>query len=203
MKKLLIIASFVIATAVVVATFMTAKTYTQLAIASAIYPAIAYLGFRIFSDISSKTRPNKQIARIQPKPTTESKPQKQGTTVLDIDKRAFLKLIGGAGLSFFLFSLFARKAEDVFLPKSAQVQPDLGSGGVSANQGQPADGYRISEIDDSDLTFYGFINKEGAWFIMREDPTSGTFRYAKGDNDFPGAWSKRKALQYDYYHNLF
>src|SRR3989344_9670370 len=133
MKKLLIIASFVIATAVVVATFMTAKTYTQLAIASAIYPAIAYLGFRIFSDISSKTRPNKQIARIQPKPATESKPQKQGTTVLDIDKRAFLKLIGGAGLSFFLFSLFANKAQDLLFTRPAPAQSGLDNAGFSAN----------------------------------------------------------------------
>ena len=97
MKKLLIIASFVIATVVVVATFMTAKTYTQLAVASAIYPAIAYLGFKLFSGTRWKTHPKKQIPSIQPKPAPEGKPQKEGVDIVDIDKGTFLKLIAAAG----------------------------------------------------------------------------------------------------------
>lgn len=195
---------FGIAIAMMVVSFLTTKTYMQLIITSVVYPVIAYLGYKLFLDTRVVTRGRKPIVAAQAKPTPVVKPEKPGTTVLDIDKRAFLKLIGGAGLSFFLFSLFAKKAEDIFFTRSAPIQQGLGTGGISANEGsQPADGYRISEIDDSDLTFYGFINKDGAWFIMKEDPANGTFRYTKGDNDFPGAWSRRKTLPYDYYYNLF
>ena len=204
MKKLLIYGSFGLAIGVMVASFITAKTYMQLAIASAIYPAIAYLGFKLFLDPRWNVHPTKQVMHAQPRPIAASLPvQKKIIDIVDIDKRAFLKLIAGTGISFFLFSLFAKKAEDILFPQSAAVAP--GFGGVSAGPtaGQSMDGYRISEIDDSEITYYGFINASGAWFIMKEDPTSGSFRYAKGNNDFPEAWRKRKAHIFDYYHNLF
>ncbi len=116
MKRLLIIASFAIATVMVVVSFMTAKTYTQLIVASAIYPAIAYLGFKLLSDTKSKMRPRKQMVSIQPKSSSERKPEKGGVEIVDIDKRAFLKLIGGAGIIIgviFLVIFRGEKPEDL------------------------------------------------------------------------------------------
>ena len=38
---------------------------------------------------------------------------------------------------------------------------------------------------------------------MREDPTTGSFRYVKGDLNFSNSWAKRDKIKYDYYHNVF
>lgn len=203
MKRLLVYAGFGIAMGVMVVSFLTARTYMQLIVTSAVYPAIAYLGYKLFLDTRVVTQGRKPIAVAHAIPAPAVKPYKRLVDIVDIDKRAFFKLIFGAGLSFFLFSLFAKKTEDLLFPAAASIAPGIGAGGASATDGQSMNGYRISEIDDSDITFYGFINNNGAWFIMREDPVNGTFRYTKGDADFPGAWNRRRTLPYDYYHNLF
>ncbi len=67
----------------------------------------------------------------------------------------------------------------------------------------PTDGYTISEIDDGIIAYYGFMGQKGAWFIMRQDANDGSFRYAKGDIDFPINWEDRTNLTYDYYANVF
>lgn len=193
--------SFGVGVAVMVVSFLTARTYTQLILTSAVYPVIAYLGYKLFLDTRVVTR--KQIMAAPARSALEGKPEKRVIDIMDIDKRAFLKLILGAGLSFFLFSLFAKKTEDLLFPQATSIAPGLGAGGVEAAAGQSVNGYRISEIDDGDITFYGFTNSNGAWFIMKEDPVNGTFRYTKGNSDFPGNWIRRKTLPYDYYYNLF
>lgn len=67
----------------------------------------------------------------------------------------------------------------------------------------PSEGYRISEIDENDsVTYYGFTNKDGAWYIVKED-TNGSFRYAKGEKEFANNWETRRDLKYDYFYNTF
>ncbi|MCS7092122.1 MAG: hypothetical protein NZM26_02115, partial [Patescibacteria group bacterium] len=68
---------------------------------------------------------------------------------------------------------------------------------------QPMDGFRISEIDDGTITYYGYTNKDGAWIIIREDTENNSFRYIKGDSNFKENWDKRAWLDYDYYYNVF
>ena len=69
---------------------------------------------------------------------------------------------------------------------------------------QPTDAYRISEIDEEDETaFFGFTDTKGAWFIMKKEENSGSFRYTKGKANFAANWAGRKLLGYDYYHNVF
>ena len=116
--------------------------------------------------------------------------------VADIDKRAFLKLIGATGISFFLFSLLGRRVEVPFFGRAVES-------GTNPVEGQPTDGYKISEIDDNTITYYGFTNKDGAWLIMREDTEASSFRYVKGDLEFSGNWSNRENLKYDYFHEVF
>ena len=67
---------------------------------------------------------------------------------------------------------------------------------------EPTEGYKISEIDEGEITYYGFAKKDGSWLIMKEN-IDGSFRYSKGADDFPGNWDDRDDLKYDYYHNLF
>lgn len=214
--KTLTYCSFMITSLVVVLVFVSATTYIQLAFAILLYFPLAYFAFKVFPRKTRRiTRPKQSVmaevhssARSAEKAEVETiQPKSEGWGIADIDKRAFLKLIGGAGLALFLFSIFNKKGESQFFGKA------VGSGTVYINdtagkkidpaQNQPTDGYRISEVDDNIITFYGFTNKDGAWFVMREDTDTGSFRYVKGDSSFSDNWTNREKLKYDYYNNIF
>lgn len=204
MRKALTYFSFATASLVVILAFVTAKTYTQLGIAVALYPLLAFFAFKIFP-ISTSVHLNKPIEKQQPAPVNE--PKSDEPVVVDIDRRAFLKLIGGTGLSIFIFSLLGRRFENFLFDRS------LGSGTALNNypaqnenntvQASPTEGYNISEIDEGIVTYYGFINNTGGWLIMKEDTDTSSFRYAKGNSNFPKNWNSREILKYDYFHNLF
>ncbi|OGE15295.1 hypothetical protein A3F00_02110 [Candidatus Daviesbacteria bacterium RIFCSPHIGHO2_12_FULL_37_11] len=199
-KILLTYFGFAIACLVVIVTFITATTYTQLAIASLLYPPLIFFAYKVL--------PFKNWRHASKKPATNVTPPKKETAgVSDIDKRTFLKLVGATGLSFFLISIFGRRIEALFFGQNiVQVPASIGNppgGKTSAEATSPTDAYNISEIDDGIVGYYGFINKDGGWFIMKEDANTGTFRYSKGEANFPGNWEKRENLNYDYFHNVF
>ncbi len=215
MRKILILTCFIIATLVMFGMFISATTYVQLAVAIVTYPLLVYVAFVVF--------PRKNFIHASPATTITLEPplaaQKTesvktgGIGIADIDKRVFLKLIGATGLSLFLFSIISRKTEGLFFrgiqsPATSAASgrlalEDLAGNKVNPAQNQPTDGYGIAEIDDSLVAFYGFTNKNGAWYIMREDPDTGSFRYSKGDSSFPGNWTNREKLKYDYFNNVF
>lgn len=206
MQKALTYSGFVISTLVVIAVFITATTYLQLGIAAALYPFLVYFGLKLFPRKNGGT----QVIGIEvtrPVATKAEVVSAQPVEVKDIDKRAFLKMIGAAGLTFFMFSLLNRRAEGQFFSRALGPGTtnllDVGGRKINPSEAQATDGYRISEIDDNVITFYGFVKTGGSWFIMREDTDEGTFRYTKGENNFPSSWSQRDNLNYDYYHNIF
>lgn len=211
MKKIISYIALLVATILVFLVFATAQNYTQVAFGVAIYPILAYMTLKVFPrrkvSVVQKTRPA-QSAAIEDEPSDRD----EETDIVDFDKRAFLKLIGAAGISFFLFSLLSKKAEIPFFGKMAGATngptgvtslQDTSGNKINPAERQPMDGYQISEIDDNVVTYFGFINKEGAWLIMREDTETNSFRYARGDSDFPGSWNNRERITYDYFHNVF
>ena len=203
MKKILIYGGFIIASILVVVIFVTSTTYTQLAIASLLYPPLAYFAFKHFPSNLRKAHTERLTVAIQP----ANKSKKEGVEIVDIDKRAFLKLIGAAGFSFFLFSILSKRIETLIFGRASLVGlAPLGSttsNQINSAERQPTDSYKISEIDSGEFTFYGFINKGGGWYIMKEDPGTGSFRYTKGESNFPKNWVGRERLTYDYFHNVF
>lgn len=212
MRKILILTCFIIATLVVFGMFISATTYVQLAVAVATYPLLVYVTFVVFPRKNFNHALPATVAALQP-PLVAKKTESgktEGIGIADIDKRVFLKLIGATGLSLFLFSLISRKTEGSFF-RSVQspavsgrlTLEDLDGKKVNPAQSQPTDGYIISEIDDNVITFYGFTNKDGAWYVMKEDPDTGSFRYNRGDSNFPGSWDNRENLKYDYFSNVF
>ena len=199
---------FVIACLVIIVTFITSTTYTQLAIAVLFYPPLIYFAFKLFprnSQNNQKTQvqPGKPAIAFQP----DSKTERGSVDIVDIDKRAFLKIIGAAGLSFFLYSLFLKRTEDMLFGRTTEsgtvALQDSAGQTIHPAETQPTDGYRISEIDESEPSYYGFTNVGGAWYIMKEDNNSGSFRYAKGIADFSNNWEHRNRHEYDYFHNVF
>ena len=204
-KSLLTYSSFVIYCLVVIAAFITATNYMQLAVAVILYPLLAYFAFKAFP---RKTRAHhlKHVTTNQPPEKPEARRQDVG--ISDINKRAFLKLVGATGLSFFLISVFGRKVETLLFGQyPASRAPRGNAPGVETSapiaSASPTDSYKISEIDDGIVSYYGFIDVNGGWFIMKGDTNSGSFRYAKGNSDFPGSWENREHLKYDYFYNVF
>lgn len=128
----------------------------------------------------------------------------------DPERRKFLKLIGAAGGSLFLMTIFTRNAEASFFgsmpgPGSISVKNSSGTL-IDPAEKKPTDGYNITEIDDSGAdTYYGFVNKDGAWYIQKELST-GAYRYVKGTSDFTNAttgWPNRASLTYGYFNDIF
>ena len=224
-RKILTYCIFLIASVVMVGAFITATSYTQLALAILFYPLLVYLALKTFPR-TTKIYNQSTIpvtATIQPsvKPAEIDLPDRQAggrqaepaknenmIGITDIDKRVFLKLIGSVGFSLFLFSIFNKKAEGLFYGGAATkpgtvLLKDTAGNEINPATHQPTDGYRISEIDDNLVTFYGFTNRDGAWFIMKEDTDTGSFRYSRGESNYPGSWTNREKLKYDYFNNVF
>lgn len=64
--------------------------------------------------------------------------------------------------------------------------------------------YKVSEVDDSsDTKYYGFLETDGSWYIMREITSTGSYRYTRGAVSFPAAWTARASQVYNYYNVIF
>lgn len=217
MNKTFSTVSFAVLGLFMILLFVTAKSYTQLAIAIALYPVISYVAFKVFprEDRSATITVAAPITTPTPVNNINNVQLTGKVDVVDVDKRTFLKLIGATGLSFFLFSLLGRRAETLLFGESiesriATIEKSItGESTITAdaaiNQNvSSTQGYRISEMSsDSTSTYYGFTNDAGMWFVMKEEVDSGSFRYVRGQSDFPKNWDKRENLSYDYYHNVF
>lgn len=213
--RILTFSSFILAGMAVMGIFLTATTYTQLGIAVALYPVIIYFAFKAFprarkvssDDVVITAPPKVETKEKVDTQTAEEKSEansQENFTITDINKRAFLKLVGATGLSFFLISIFGRRVESLFSGQNLVQTPISAPISQTASaSASPTDGYNISEIDDGLVGYYGFINKEGSWFVMQADTNTGSYRYARGESNFPGNWKNRESLKYDYFYKVF
>ncbi len=209
MTKALTYTGLIVASSLIIMGFITAKTYPQLAAAIILYPALIFIAFNIFPRKGWKTPKITIQAPIKLNGQINQTAQHNTTPayVADIERRAFIKLIGATGISFFLMSIFGRKIDSLFFGRTGQsvinTNPIGNNDQFGTVSASPTDGYKISEVDEGSISYYGFINNQGAWLIMREEIDGGSFRYAKGGSDFPGNWASRENLRYDYFNALF
>ena len=154
--------------------------------------------------------PKKRSAILRVEPVIDIIPEKIKSIKnpdYDPERRKFLKLIGAAGGSLFLMTIFTQKAEAAFFgsmpgPGTVAIKNTSGTA-IDPAEKKPTDGYNITEIDDAGLdTYYGYVNKEGAWFIQKES-SSGAYRYTKGNTDFSTNWTNKASLTYDYFNVIF
>jgi len=112
-EKLLIYYGFIISGLMVAMGFISSRSLTEILTASLFSPILIYfIGMVIPKRKRAINLPALKavvIEKEEPKEVTRLK--KEG---VDIDRRAFLKLIGTAGMSLFLFSMFTKKAEAAF-----------------------------------------------------------------------------------------
>lgn len=59
------------------------------------------------------------------------------------------------------------------------------------NPQNPVDGYHIADQETGVTSYYGYLNKDGAWYIQKAVRTGAevNYTYKKGDSDYD--WSAR------------
>ena len=215
MRKALTYSSFVAASVVLIVLFMTSKTYTQLGLAVLLYIPLVFFAYRAFRGKILTIKVKRPLIVVRPPvklsengDTETASAKKEVVAIADIDKRAFLKLIGGVGLSVFIFSLINRKLGGIFGGGASVAETvalkDAAGNKINPLEKSPTDGYKITEIDNSDvLNYFGYTDNTGAWYIMRQDTDGGGIRYTRGSINFTANWSNHEHLPYDYYNNVF
>lgn len=205
--RLLVYYDFIITAALIAGGWLAANTTAQLISAAIFSPLALYF----FLQVLPRRHHAIRLPQIFDQPATGrlvEEGESLSTKAFDFDRRAFLKLIGSAGISVFVFSLFTKRAEAAFFghaPSPGTVSlTDTSNNKIDPAEKNPTDGYSITELDDSTPAYYGFVNKLGQWFIMREDSTSTPhYGYIKGDSDFSTNWTGRVSMSYDYFDNVF
>ncbi len=76
-----------------------------------------------------------------------------------------------------------------------------GGSGVAVVGGNDLEKYKVSDIDDdASPNYYGFIEKSGAWYILKEDTSAKTYRYVGGRSAYTTNWTNRASLTYTYFN---
>lgn len=64
--------------------------------------------------------------------------------------------------------------------------------------------FRCSDMaTTSDPNYFGFVSKDGQWYILRLAKSTGQLRYCAGDSGYALSWANKESQTYDYYHNVF
>ncbi len=63
---------------------------------------------------------------------------------------------------------------------------------------QPSD-----ETNTGGVDYYGFLDRNGNWYIQQYDYNNGTIRYIRGSSDYTTNWTNRESLTYRYYNQVF
>lgn len=210
--------SFLAASSADTAVFLASNDYFHLALAILLYFPLIYIAFIIFprrTEFAGNV-PIHQGNGIEPNLLTTNKigqfsgspsPSTDSVEVSDVNKRVFLKMIGATGLSFFISSLISKRLPSHVFGQSEEPTTtsiiDSTGEAVDPAKHHPTDSYKISEVDYGINTYYGFIDENDGWFIMEQDTNAGTYRYIKGNANFPDNWKNRENLTYDYYNKIF
>jgi hypothetical protein len=177
--------------------------------------ATSYLPFPLYFFLTIFDWYKKIIQNNKPSPITKLETMTAPTTTkIDYDRRRFLKILGGTGISVFLLSLLnPKQAGAAFfgsVPGPGTVAlKDANGAKINPAEKQPTDGYKISKIDDTSSTtyaYYGFVNSDGMWYIQRETLSGidlGNFLYYKGPTNFSSNWTIRDGFTYRDFEDIF
>src|SRR3989344_6404955 len=115
-RKILTCCIFIIAGLMVGAVVVTATSYIQLAVAIFLYTLFSFFVFKAFPRKTLRYLSKKPVIAVQTPVMADAGRQaetarRENVGISDIEKREFLKLIGGAGITLFLFSIFNKRAE--------------------------------------------------------------------------------------------
>ena len=66
---------------------------------------------------------------------------------------------------------------------------------------RPLDKYEIANREEGTTSYYGYIDKDGNWYIMKSTSTVDTF--VKGITDYATNWTGRAGLTYQRFDLVF
>lgn len=70
--------------------------------------------------------------------------------------------------------------------------------------GKPTDAYAISNTEDATTyKYFGFENKDGAWYILRKTVATKIFLYKYGSSNYATGWTNRASHTYSSYESTF
>lgn len=55
---------------------------------------------------------------------------------------------------------------------------------------------------DSNVWYYGFLANGGAWIIMEDNRTTGTYRYVAGKTGYVAAFAARETTTFKYFSDI-
>lgn len=59
------------------------------------------------------------------------------------------------------------------------------------------------QITVGEYVYFGYLDKKGRWYIMRQGVSDGTYRYVKGSYDYSTNWANKGALTYALFSEVF
>lgn len=62
--------------------------------------------------------------------------------------------------------------------------------------------YALSGADD-DKMIYGYIDKDGGWYIQKYNSNDKTYKYIRGASGFSSNWNNRSNLTYSFFNEVF
>ena len=63
--------------------------------------------------------------------------------------------------------------------------------------------YRQADYDNaSDPKYFSFVDKNGNWFILKQDESDKSLRYATGASYYADNWINRSSLDFNYFYDI-
>lgn len=230
MDLILLTYNFLFTTILGISTLMNAKTQAEYFFSALFLPLSLYFGNRLFKFVLLRAKLVKVVLRRRKRRNHAESPDSTlatrednalegevvegGIPVRDRDKRLFLKLVASSGLSLFFLAVLGKKsAQAAFFgsvpgPGTVAIKDSSGNQ-IDPAEKQPTDGYEIAQIDDtssSDYAYYGFVDKDGRWYITRENLTganAGQYLYVADTSGFSTNWTDRATLSYTTFDSAF
>lgn len=91
--------------------------------------------------------------------------------------------------------------------KQVKVQVSGGGGGVQTTAAieNTLSNYKISAgpLTDTGYLYIGYMDKDGNWYIKRQETTTKIWGYVKGSSDFDTAWANKTSQTYANFNLVF
>ena len=67
----------------------------------------------------------------------------------------------------------------------------------------PLAGYHSTDIARTSPEYHGYLNKDGGWYIVQYNRSTGARRFARGSSDYAANFTNRANLAYSYFNEVF
>jgi hypothetical protein len=206
--------SFLFSIIILIADLLNIKRTSDLILIGIVLPLPIYL---VIDSVEKIKLSSKNKRKSEDVLLTNEDIKKEEKMDVDETKRKFLKLLAGTGLTTVLMYVFgAKKAQAAFFgngagPSTMYLKDSKGNK-IDPATNSPAESYGICNIAKgisiTTNNYYGYVDKDGNWYILQEDTTGNAFQYASainnnGKNDYSTAWDGRESLTYGNFSNAF